>query len=262
MKRIHPIVIAAVLTVSAAVGALAAQAPARPLRVAAASDLRFALDELVTSYNATRGAQRVVVTYGSSGTFYAQMRQGAPFDMFLSADVSYPRELAANGHADGASLFVYAIGRIGLWVPSASPLDIGRGMEVLRDPRIRHVSIANPLHAPYGRAAEAAMQAAGVRDVVKDKLVLGENITQATQFVESGAADIGIIARSLAFAPQMRMRGRYWDIPAATYPLMEQGGVVLTNATERMAAIAFRAFLLSPTARAVLERHGFVLPER
>jgi molybdate transport system substrate-binding protein len=255
------------LMITVLVGALmapvrlaAGQATPALVRVAAASDLRFALDEIVAAYRAKQPPARVEVTYGSSGTFHAQILQGAPFDLFLSADVTYPNDLISKGKADRATLFTYAIGRIVLWTPSSSPLDLGQGMRVLLDRRIRHVAIANPLHAPYGKAAESAMRAAGVRDAVAAKLVLGENISQAAQFVDSGAADIGLIARSIALAPAMRARGKYWEVPSTLHPLMEQAGVILSSAANRQAAAAFTTFLRSADSRALLTRYGFELP--
>lgn len=240
---------------------LQARQPAR-VRVAAASDLRFALDELTAAFRRSRPDVTVDVTYGASGTFHAQIVQGAPFDLFLSADVDYPRDLVAKGRAEGSTLFTYAIGRIVLWTRAGSALDLNRGLDVLRDPRVRRIAIANPLHAPYGRAAEAAMRSARVWDEVQPKLVLGENMTQAAQFVDSGAAEIGIVAHSLAVAPQMRTRGKHSEVPQALYPVMEQAGVVIAGTANRLAADAFRTFVMGAEAQAVLTRFGFVRPGR
>ena len=248
--------------VRTAVGPVPDAAGARAIRIAAASDLRFALDDVAAAFRLRSPVTRIDVTYGSSGTFHAQIVHGAPYDVFLSADLSYPRDLVARGRGDAAGSFVYAIGRLVLWVPSSSPLDVARGMDVMRDPRIRHVAIANPAHAPYGRGAEAAMRSAGVWDTVSRKLVLGENVAQAAQFVESGAAEIGVIAHSLALAPAMRGKGRYWDVPPGMYPVMEQGGLVLSSAVDPAAAVRFRAFMQSADARAILARSGFTLPSR
>lgn len=153
---------------------LLAQAP--PVTVAAASDLQIALPALVARFEQAAGI-RVRVTYGSSGNFSAQIRNGAPFDVFLSADVDYPRQLVATGHADAASLYEYATGRIVLWTRTDSGIDVTRGLAVLRDARVRRLAIANPVHAPYGRAAVAALERAGLFDAAKPKLVLGENIS-------------------------------------------------------------------------------------
>lgn len=238
-----------------------AQRRSRIVRVAAASDVQFAMADLVRAFEASHADIDVVVAYGSSGTYHAQILRQAPFDLFLSADMLYPRDLIAKGMGAKDGAFLYAIGRIVLWVRQESPIDVERlGIQALKDRRIRHVAIANPLHAPYGRAAEAAMRHFGVADAVKGRLVFGENIAQAAQFVESGAADIGIIARSLAVAPAMRSKGRYWEVPADAHPLLEQGGLVLAAAKDPGAASLLRQFMTSAEGRAILTRYGFVLP--
>lgn len=245
-----------------ALGGQAAPRRTRAVRVAAASDLQFALPEVVRAFESQHRDIRVDVAYGSSGTYHAQILQRAPFDMFLSADMSYPRDLIAKGLASQDGAFLYAIGRIVLWVRHQSPIPVERlGMEALKDGAIRHVAIANPLHAPYGRAAEAALKSAGLLDRVRPKFVFGENVAQAAQFVESGAADIGIIARSLALAPPMRAKGRYWEIPRDAHPTLEQGGLVLKAARDPGAANLLRRFIESAEARAILTKFGFVLPE-
>lgn len=234
--------------------------PDREVRIAAAADLKFALDAVFAATAASTRGIRPAVTYGSSGSFYAQIENGAPFDLFLSADAQYPRRLAAKGLADGEP-FVYAVGRIALWVPASSKLDLGTlGLRALLDPSVRKVAIANPRHAPYGRAAEAAMTSLGLFDGVRGKLVLGENVAQTAQFVQSGAADAGIVALSLALAPQMRSAGRYVEIPLESYPRMEQGGMVLRGAREPAAARALRDVLLGSRGRKVLKEYGFFLP--
>ena len=223
------------------------------MRIAAAADLHFALEEVSREFRAAHPEVDLETAYGSSGNFYAQIRNGAPFDLFLSADAQYPRTLAHDGLAAGA-VFNYAAGRIVVWVPSSSPLDPATA---LRDPSVRHVAIANPAHAPYGRAAEAALRAMGLYDSLQAKLVLSENISQAFQFVQSGAADVGIVALSLASAPAARGQGRYWEVPAETYPKMEQCGVILKDSA---AARQFRDWLTGPAGRALLLRYGFWLP--
>lgn len=235
--------------------------PADGLTIAAAADLKYALDEVIHEYRSIHPQSVVRVSYGSSGTFFAQLSNRAPFDLFLSADLAYPRELAKRGLVLEGTEFTYAVGRIVLWVPSASKLDLEHsGVAVLRDPAVRHVAIANPQHAPYGRAAEAALRSLGVWDAVQAKLVLGENIAQTLQFVENGAADAGVIALSLALAPPLAGKGRYWEIPLAAYPRIEQGGVILKWASNVEQARRFREFLLSERGRAVLKRYGFFLP--
>lgn len=231
------------------------------VRVAAASDLRFAFDDLIATWDAANPATTVEPTYGSSGNFFAQISEGAPFDLFFSADAEYPRQLEVAGLADAGSTQLYAIGRIVVWVPASSGLDIeARGLEALTDASVRTVAIANPEHAPYGRAAVAALRSAGVYETIEPKLVLGENVSQAAQFVESGSADAGVIALSLALAPTMRDKGRYIIIATQSYPRIEQGAVVLKSAVDAEAARAFLDFVLGPDGRAVLDRSGFLLP--
>lgn len=231
------------------------------LRIAAAADLKFALDELLKDFRAKHPDAQVEVSYGSSGNFLAQLSQGAPFDVFLSADMAYAHKLVEQGLAEPGAVFAYAVGYIVLWVPRDSPLPVEKlGMKALLEPGVRHIAIANPQHAPYGRAAEAALKSQGLHEAVKDKLVFGENIAQAAQFAQSGAADVGIIALSLALAPAMKERGRYWKVPASAYPRMEQGGVVLKKAQDPELARQFRDALLGPQSRSLLERYGFTAP--
>jgi molybdate transport system substrate-binding protein len=244
-------------------GASARQASASPVsvRVAAAADLKFALDEVASQLGQRRPPIRLEVTYGSSGSMPAQLRQRAPFDLYLSADVGYPRDLIAQGIGTASDLFVYATGRIVVWVPQQSRLPVERdGLRALEG--AARVAIANPRHAPYGRAAEEALRAAGVWAVVSKRLALGENVAQAAQFVQSGAADAGIVAKSLALAPAMRDAGRYWEVPAEHYSSLTQGGLVLPWAVSRPAATAVRDYLLSDAGRQLLVAHGFGLPSR
>lgn len=229
--------------------------------VAAASDLSFALDEVIAEFEKHHPQIQVKAAYGSSGNFFAQLSNKAPFDIFFSADMEYPRRLVALGHADVQSEFLYAVGHIVLWVRSESPLDVASiGINAVVDPGVRKLAIANPKHAPYGRAAAAALKHFGVYEQVQDRLVLGENIAQTAQFVESGAADAGVIALSLALSPRLRDRGRYWAIPPSAHPPLEQGGVILIGAKDRAATDALRAFTVGARGRAILKKHGFALP--
>ena len=237
-----------------------AQPRAAEITVAAAADLKFAMDEIVAAFGALNDGIEVRVTYGSSGSFFAQIGNRAPFDLFFSADIDYPRKLAAAGHSLDA-VFAYAVGRIVVWVPVGSPVDVHKlGMQSLLAASVRKVAIANPQHAPYGRAAEAAMKALGVHARAQPRLVLGDNVAQTAQFVQSSAADIGIIALSLAIAPQMRDSGIWWEVPLDAYPTMEQGGMIVRWTREPEAARAFRDFVLGRHGREMLKRHGFFLP--
>lgn len=234
---------------------------AAQVRIAAASDLRFALDELVAGFRAEHAGLDVSVSYGSSGAFFSQLVNEAPFDLFLSADVEYPRELARRGLTRPGSEFAYAVGRLALWVPSASSIDVGGlGMRALDAPGVSRIAIANPEHAPYGRAAVSAMRAAGVHERVESALVYGENVSQALQFVQSGSAQIGIIALSLAVSPTVAQDGRFWEVPPELYPRIEQGGAILRWAADPDAARLLQQFLLGETGRAALERYGFLPP--
>jgi molybdate transport system substrate-binding protein len=236
---------------------------AAELTVAAASDLKFAMDELASEFRTHHPAILVKISYGSSGNFYAQLQNRAPFDLYFSADIDYPRKLAGAGLALETNVFLYAVGRIVVWAPTNSPVDVEQlGIQSLLAPSVKKIAVANPRHAPYGRAAVAAMKSFKVYEQAESRLVYGENIGQAAQFVQSGAADIGIIAYSHAVAPPMRDAGRYWEIPLESYPRMEQGGLILHWARDKAAACGFRDFVLGRHGREVLKRHGFSLPEK
>ncbi len=238
-------------------------ATSRDLTVAAASDLKFAMEEVIADFERQHPDVHVKVTYGSSGNFFAQLSNKAPFDLFLSADIAYPQKLVELGLADKDTLFSYAIGSLVVWVRKDSPLAVeSRGIEVFNDPSIQKIAIANPRHAPYGRAAEAALKKLGVYDQIAERLVLGENVAQTAQFIETGAADIGIISRSLATARSLRENGRFWLVPQSSYPPLEQGGAILSWARDRPAAVQFAGFLVDERCRAILKAHGFAIPDK
>jgi molybdate transport system substrate-binding protein len=240
----------------------ARQGATQKVTVAAAADLQFALPATVRAFQAGNQGIRISAVYGSSGNFYSQIANGAPFDVFLSADMEYPRKLAQQGLALPDSLFMYGVGRLAVWVPNESGLDVHKlQMRTLESDSVQHVAIANPQHAPYGKAAEAALRSLGVYDRVKPKLVFGENIAQTLEFVQSGAAQAGIVALSLAMAPAVRGQGSYWEIPLDAYPRLEQGGAILQRARDSQAAARFREFLLQPAGRGILKQYGFYLPE-
>ncbi len=232
---------------------------AAEVTIAAASDLSFAFKEIVSEFEQTTG-NHVKLTLGSSGNFYAQIQNGAPFDLYFSADIGYPKKLEEAGLVVPGSLYPYAVGRIVLWTGKGSHLDLSKGLEVLRDPTIRKLAIANPKHAPYGRAAVAAMEHFKVYDQIKDRLILGENISQAAQFIESGACDAGIIALSLALAPVMKAAGQYWEIPAAAHAPLEQGAVILKQSKNPDAAKQFLDYIKGPQGQGIMKRYGFTLP--
>jgi molybdate transport system substrate-binding protein len=228
---------------------------AEEIHVAAAWDLNFPIKEIVRDFQQKTG-HRVDVTLGSSGNFYAQIRNGAPFDVFLSADLNYPMQLEKSGYAVAGSTFVYGLGQIALWISNRSSLDLEKlGMRALLDSSVKKIAIANPEHAPYGRAAVAAMERAKIHESLKSRLVLGENISQAAQFVQSGAADIGVIALSIALSEPMRKAGRFWVVPPETYPKLEQGAVLLKRGGA--GARQFHEWLKSAEAKQVFKKYGF-----
>ena len=239
---------------------ISGSAGAQEISVAAAADLKFALSELAERY-AKQTNTKVNVTYGSSGNFLAQIQNGAPFDLFFSADMEYPRKLEAAGLAEAGTLYKYAIGRIVIWTRADSNIDVTQqGWNALTDSRVQKIAIANPGHAPYGRAAVLALQEAGIYEQVKSKLVYGENISQAAQFVQSDNAQAGIIALSLAVSPGMKA-GKRWEIPVDMYPAIEQGAILLKSAGNKVQARAFLQFVQTPDARATLEKFGFTVPQ-
>ncbi len=232
------------------------------ISIAAASDLNFAFKEIVAEFEKKTG-NTAKLSLGSSGNFYAQLSNGAPFDLFFSADIGYPKKLEEAGLAEPGTLYMYAVGRIVIWVPKGSPIDVGSlGIKALQHSSVIKIAIANPKHAPYGRAAVAAMEHFKVYDAVKDKLVLGENISQTAQFIQTGGADIGIIALSLAIAPAMKETGTYWEVPLDAYPKLEQGAVVLKAAKDLKTARAFLDYVKSPEGAVVFKRYGFFQPEK
>jgi len=252
MKRTLPLILLLAL--------LAPFAGAEQVTVAAAADLNYALKDLASRFEHKTG-DKVVLSFGASGSFFSQIQSGAPYDLFFSADVDYPKKLAAAGLVESASLRVYAIGHLVLWAPSSSGLDPQKlKMDLLLQPSVKRIAIANPQHAPYGRAAMAAFEHFGMKDKVTDRLVLGENISQAAQFVQSGNAQAGLIALSLAMSPAMKDAGKYWELPADAYPEMQQGVAILSTSKHKPAAQAFIDYISSPEGTTVLEQYGFRVP--
>lgn len=222
---------------------------AAPLRIAAAADLAACMPSLNAGFDGETS-----VTTGASGNFYAQIRNGAPFDILMSADTGYPQALADAGLADGRSMTVYALGQLVLW--SSDPrLKTGNGLQVLVDPAVRRIAIANPEVAPYGRAARAALQQAGLWDRLQGKLVYGENVAQTMQFVESGNAQAGLVSKA-----HLKGRPGGWALPAGSYPALEQGAIITARGKDHPAAARYMQFLRSTHGRALLAACGFVLP--
>lgn len=237
--------------------ALALSAHAGKVTIAAAADLKFALDEIVTRFQQAHPGDEVDVIYGSSGKFHTQIQQGAPYDLYFSADIAFARQLAQKGFA-ASEVKPYAFGRIVLW---SARLDASRmTLASLTDPKITRIAIANPKHAPYGQRAEEALRAAGLWQQVEPKLVYGENIAHTAQFVQTGNAQVGVIALALAVSPELARQGGYWLIPETLHAPLAQGFIVTRRAAGNALARRFADYIDSSAARTVMSRYGFVLP--
>lgn len=232
---------------------------AEVIRVFAAADLQFALRELADIYMKKYPEDKIELIFGSSGKGFAQIKAGAPYHIFFSADMKYAEELYKEGYAITKPK-PYAIGRIVLWTRKDSGLDPSKFPEVLLDPRVKRIAIANWDHAPYGKASKEALEAYGVFQKVKDKLVIGENIAQTASYIRSGAADLGFIALSLAKAPELEMVGRYWLVPEDKHKRILQGYVITKEGQKVASARRFYEFVSSKEARKVFTKYGFLLP--
>ena len=229
---------------------------AQSITVATAADLQFAMQDVAAGFQKQTGKE-VRLIYGSSGNFFQQIQNGAPFDMFFSANLDYPKKLESSGLTVPGSYYQYAKGKIVVWVRNDSKINIGSGLKSLLDPAVKRIAVANPQHAPYGQAAIAAMQSEGVYDKVRDKLVVGENISQTASFVVSGAADAGVVALSLALSPNMKEKGRYAEISAAEYPPIAQACVILNSSKDKESAKQFLSYIKTAAVADALQRYGF-----
>jgi molybdate transport system substrate-binding protein len=224
--------------------------------VAAAADLSDPLKEIAGLFEQKTGT-RLNIVVGSSGQLCTQIENGAPFDVFMSADMEYPRKLVAEGKADGGTLLLYGTGRLVLMAKADSTIDLHNIANSLAGSSVRKIAIANPQHAPYGRAAVEALKALGIYDKVAQKLVIGENVSQAAQFVETGNAQVGFVAMARVMAPGERGRVKYAEVPPDAYAPIKQAAVVLNRASGNPAAQAFLQYLKTPDAVAVLRKYGF-----
>ena len=249
-----------ILIAITAAGLISQRSVAQEITVAAAADLQFAMQDVAARFQKETG-KTVKVIYGSSGNFFQQIQNGAPFDTFFSANLDYPKKLEAAGLTEPGSYYPYARGKIVIWIPKESKADLSSGMQVLLDPAIKKIAIANTQHAPYGQAAVSAMQKENLYEKVKDKFVLGENISQTASFVVSGAADVAIVALSLALSPNMKDKGRYVEIPSSDYPPIEQACVILASSKNKDTARHFLSFIKTPAIAALLKTYGFDVPD-
>jgi len=232
---------------------------AQEITVAAAADLQSAMQAIAGQFQEDSG-KAVKVIYGSSGNFFQQIQNGAPFDIFFSANLEYAKKLEAAGLTDSGSYYQYARGKIVVWVRNDSKINLDSGLRALLDPSVNKIAIANPLHAPYGQAAVAAMKKEGVYEKARDKIVRGDNISQTASFVISGSADIGVVALSLAISPNMKGSGRYAEVPASEYPPIEQACVILKSSKNEETARQFLSFVKTARATKILKRYGFDVP--
>jgi molybdate transport system substrate-binding protein len=242
---------------------LPAQTQAKPTQVAvaAAGDLRGVLEELKAAFETARPDIQLQLSYGASGSLTAQIQQGAPFDLFLSADEGFPLQLQKAGLVAAQGPFTYATGSLTLWVRKDLGLDPARdGLKVLLSQKIQKIATANAQTAPYGRSAEAALRQVGLYDQVKPRLVFADNIAQAAQFLQADAAEAGLISYAQAANPALSQKGAIWKVPAADYPPLRQAGVVLKRSACPDQAQAFGTFLTGAEGQALLARRGYGKP--
>jgi molybdate transport system substrate-binding protein len=240
---------------------LSIPARAQDLTIAAAADLRATLDEIASRFQTDSGVH-VKLIYGSSGNFYQQIQNGAPFDLFLSANADYPKKLELAGLAMPGSYYEYARGKLVLLVPPNSKLELSKGVRVLLDSEVKKIAIADPAHAPYGQAAVAALKTEQMYEAVSPRIVTAENVSQAASFVLSGAADAGIVALSLALSPSTDSKVRYAEVPVRDYPPIQQACIVLRSSKSQKLAIQFAFYLRGEKAAEVFQRFGFEVPQR
>jgi len=230
--------------------------PAQKITIAAAADLRFVLDEVSVEFQKNNPGIKVDVIYGSSGNLFQQIVNKAPFNIFFSADISFPKKLVSMNLA-GSKPKLYAVGHLALW---SSTLDVSKGIEVLNNPGIKKISIANPRVAPYGKRAVECLKYYYLYDELKDKIVEGENVSQAAQFVLTGNAEIGLIALSLALSPEMSSKGKYFVLDEKSHSKLEQAYVIIKNSETNKDVLNFVQFIESEKVRALFGKYGFKLP--
>lgn len=229
------------------------------LTIAAAADLRPALDEICVAFQKTSGLKLKVI-YGASGNLYQQIQNGAPFDFFLSANVEYPQKLDSVGLATVGSYYEYAQGKLALLVRANSKLDLQKGPQVMLDPAVKKIAIADPNHAPYGQAAIATLRREDLYGKISAKIVVGENVSQVASFVSSGAADVGIVAMALALSPAITSQVRYAEVPAVDYSPIRQACIALRSSKNQKIAMQFEKYLRGREAFDILEKFGFKVP--
>lgn len=256
MRAGHVLLLMAAL----AVPGIAFPAEPRSVAVAVAANMRPAFEEIAARFQAKNPGVEVKPTFGASGSFFAQISNGAPFDLFLSADADFPAKVVEKGLADGKA-FTYAYGKLVVWVPKGSKLDLeGKGLAALADASVQKIAIASPELAPYGRAAKSALEKAGFYEKLQGRIVMGQSVSQTARFVQSGNAQAGFLPLSLAKIPPLSDEGRTWPVPPSSYQRIEQAGVIVKGAKQAALARDLAAFIMGDGARDVLERYGYDLP--
>jgi molybdate transport system substrate-binding protein len=250
------------LAAALALPAIAVPSAQRSVTVAVAANMKPAFEEIAARFKAQHPGVEVRSIFGGSGYFFAQIANGAPFDLFLSADAEFPAKVVEKGLGEGKA-FTYAYGKLVVWVPHGSKIDLdGKGLAALTDPSVHKIAIASPEVAPYGRAARSALEKAGLYQSLKDRIVTGQNVSQAAQFVQSGNAQAGFVPLSLAKTPPLSEQGRAWLVPQSSYERIEQAGVVIKGAKEAALARELAAFITGGGANDVLEKYGYDLPAK
>jgi molybdate transport system substrate-binding protein len=231
---------------------------AQTVRVAAAANLRFILDEIKAKYILENSKTQIEVTLGASGALTQQIINGAKFDFFMSADIKFPRKLKEQGLTSG-KVETYAFGKLVLW---SNSMDVSKGIELLKDKNVKRIAIAKPDIAPYGERAVQCMKYYGLLENVKNKLVYADNISQAAQYAETGNAEVAFIAYALVFGPEMKNKGKYYILDTLSYKPVEQACVLVKGWVHNPEAAKFMSFVLSEKCRPIFEKYGFVTPQR
>ncbi|MGA3007836.1 MAG: molybdate ABC transporter substrate-binding protein [Opitutaceae bacterium] len=229
------------------------------LFIAAAANFAYVLDPLNAEFEKREPGTEVTVVTGSSGNLVAQIENGAPYDLFLSADMEFPAALIKAGYGEKASLTRFAVGRLVLWTIKPN-VKLSSVDQAVRSPTVQKLAIANVKTAPYGRAAKEALVKLGVWAAAEPKIVMGDNITQTALFVQTGNADAGLVAMSLVLSPKLKSKGAWIEVPPELYAPLDHGAVITRRGQDNPAAKRYLAFLLSPEARRIFERFGYRIP--
>jgi molybdate transport system substrate-binding protein len=241
-------------TLIAILMALSMGLQAQTVKIAAAANLRYILEEIKIRYSASSPGSDIILNYGSSGVFFQQISNGAEFDIFMAADKIYPERLKAQGIVFG-DVITYAFGKLVLW---SNTIDVSKGLDILTGKSVSRIAIANPELAPYGERSMQCLKYYNLFEKVKDKIVYADNIAQAAQFVQTGNAEVGFIALALVLSPEMK--GKYFVLDTKSYKPVEQAMVLMKTRQTNPEAAKFMNFVLSADCKPIFEKYGFILP--